>query len=212
MGLAGLARGQREVGRVDLALHEVLHAANAVRHGNAGHVLLGHPAGRQQRAREQPRDLLLGIARRHALALEIGDRLDRRIVAHIPAHHQREQRCDDADILLLAALEHGAAGFREGGHHAHRDREVELAVIEQRQRHDGAALRYDPHLHPCVLDRDLGDAGAGGISERSLRVGADADRLRRGARRGECGCGDRSGCKKSHPEVSRFVFIRSVGR
>ena len=101
-----------------------------------------------------------GIARRHALALEIGDADDAAVLAGEEAHAQHIDRADDAQVVLQLA---GLDAFDHLQHVGHA--EVDLAVRHHRDQHRLAGGGLNQRVHAALFLQRLGDRRGHGVGQ-----------------------------------------------
>jgi hypothetical protein len=176
--LLDLARAQREPENVGLACGEIVRALHDVACWNRLHVLLGDPGAQKLRHHHALHRLLNRKTPGNALALDVGQRLDRRVELHVAGRHDRDHRTDQPDVFLFALsrpVDRAGHELLQVGdrHHAQLRGAVVDGLVAVR------LLRRDRRPQPGLFNDHLGDRRPQGIGERARR--RRHDRLHLGA-------------------------------
>jgi hypothetical protein len=135
------------------------------------------------------------------------DGLDRRVLAHEEAdhqrraaHHQAHVRCVRERVAAADLLGGPAVGEPEVD--AVLDAELHLAGIDEREHRAGPGVRLHDHLVAGPAAHDLGDAAGQREVHGAGRIGTDGDRLRQALALREGVDGKRDG-DQGHDESER---------
>ena len=202
VGLLDLGRVEGVLGDVGAALDERVDAVVDGVDGNDLDVVPGQSRAREVAEHVVPDGEMGPILAGEALALDVVDVLDRRVLPYEqtdhqrrPAHHQphvcrMRERVAAADLLGRPAI---------GQPEIHRvlNPELQLAGIDERQHGARARVRLDDHLIPGPTAHDLGDAAGQREEHGAGWISPDGDRLWRLAL-SECASGERSGGHGEH--------------
>ena len=175
---------EEHVGR---ARCEIVGAADHVRNQHRRDVFFGQSASREDRLDHRIDRAHRRITHADLLALEVGDGLHRRILAHPEGAAQRMQRTDQAEI--------GIGGFCAFDFEDVGDAELGLAARYQRN-HDrlaGGRLHHD--VEAGLFLQHLGDRRGRGVIERARLHGGKAVGLRGGD-----ACAEHKGRERSRRE------------
>jgi hypothetical protein len=188
--LLHLRRTDGEEEDVDPVRLEVLRSADDVDGGHVLHVLQCQAARGEERVQVRDDARLLDPVGRNVSALEIGERLDRRVLAHPECHLESVEAHREPDVRLRVALPDVLALHRLGRLADVEQEEVRLLGVHCVDDSAIAAVSDHAHLELRVVLHHLRD-------HRGLRVEQRARLQRREANRllGECGRRDKRGSK-----------------
>ena len=175
-----LRRAHREEQQIDLARLEVVGRAHHVHLGHSYDVVPADAARIEQRAHVDDHARLLHPVGRHALALQVGDRVDRRILAHPERHLKAVERHRVAQIGVGLAFPVAFAGPGLGDLADVEQQEVGLLRLHRLEDRRIAAVADDAHLQLGIVLHHLRDHRGLCMQDRARRQRREADRLRHG--------------------------------
>ena len=185
VGLLDLRRIQRVLSDVGAVLQEGIDAVVDSVHGHHLDVAPAEPGAREVTEHVVPDREMRTVFTGEALALDVVDGLDRRVLPHEEPDHQRRAAHHEPHVgrvgerVATADLMSGAA-VGEPEVDSVLDAELHLARIDERQHRAGPGVRLDGHLIAGPAAHDLGDAAGQREVHRAGGVGPDGDRLRQG--------------------------------
>src|SRR5438105_5664231 len=197
VGLLDLRRVERVLRDVGPTLQERVDAVVDGVDGNDLHVAPGEPRAGEMTEHVVPDRQVRAVLAGEALALDVVDVLDRRLLAHEEPDHQRRAAHHEPHVRRVreripAADLVGGSAVGEPQIDAVLDAELHLTAIDERQHRAGAGVRLYDHLVTGRPTHHLGDAAAEREVHGSGRVGADGDRFGQRALRGGAD-GERTG-------------------
>ena len=154
---------------------EIVGAAHHVGHQHRLDVGLGQAGGREHGARDDVDRAHGGIADRHALALEVGDR------CCMPLSLRTKNGVRSAWIAPIRRRSVDSRSSRPSCTSMHvGDADLGLAAADHGDDHGVAGGRLHQHVDAALFLQHLGDGGRGGVVERARRHRGEAVGLRRG--------------------------------